>query len=300
MSCSLTTAASAVSKPASSPSTASATCGFGSASASGQDATVDRLCSPWSASTWLMRSRAPSLHSAMTTRLPAACSDCTCLVTASNTPAAFSVRSAAKLWPARAPTSIDGAALLRHRERRQPRQRRGLQPLGPFGFGQIEPVRRQRLVGRAAVARERLLARLVVVLDLRQPLARGVLGQRLQDHRRARHVVEQRVEPVVEQRQPVLHAGMAAALAHRLVQQVLGIGGAERRDIAGAEFADRVGGELELGDRHEIERAHLHHGALGLRIEAADASPACRRRNRAAPAGPCRAANRSRMPPRTA
>ena len=38
MSCSLMTAASAVSKPASRPSTASATCGFGSASASGQDA----------------------------------------------------------------------------------------------------------------------------------------------------------------------------------------------------------------------------------------------------------------------
>ena len=63
---------------------------------------------------------------------------------------------------------------------------------------------------------------------------------------------------------------MAAALAHGLVQHVVGLGRAERRDIAGAEFADRVGGELEFGDRHEIERAHLHHGALRLGIEAAD------------------------------
>ena len=38
MSCSLMTAASAVSKPLSRPSTASATCGFGSFSASGHDA----------------------------------------------------------------------------------------------------------------------------------------------------------------------------------------------------------------------------------------------------------------------
>ena len=35
-----------------------------------------RLGSPCSASTWLMRSREPSLHSAITARLPAACSAC--------------------------------------------------------------------------------------------------------------------------------------------------------------------------------------------------------------------------------
>ena len=193
-----------------------------------------------------------------------------------------------------------GAGLVRHRKRRQPRQRRGLQPLGPFALRQIEPVRRQRLVGRPAFVGERVLARLVIVVDLRQPLARRVLGQIFEDHRRAGHVVEQRIEPVVEQRQPVLHAGMAAAFADRLVQQIVGVGRAEGRDIAGAEFADRVGGELEFGDRHEVERAHLHHGALRLRIEAADRLDARRRRNRAAPADPCRAANRSRMPPRTA
>jgi hypothetical protein len=83
----------------------------------------------------------------------------------------------------------------------------------------------------------------------------------------ARHVVEQGVEAGVEQRQPVLHAGEAAAFAHRLVEHVVRARRAELLDVALAEAADRVGGELELGDRHEIEPAQLVGGALGLGIE---------------------------------
>ena len=180
-----------------------------------------RLSSPWSASTCFMRSREPSLHSAITTRLSSARSACTCLTTASNTLAFCSVRSAAKLRPVRAPMSMIDPPSVRHRKRREPRHRHGAQPLAPFVFGEIQPVRRQRRVGRAHVLRERLLAGLVIVGDLREPLARRLLVERLQDHRRAGHVVEQRVELVVEQRQPVLHAGMPAAFAHRLVEQVV-------------------------------------------------------------------------------
>ena len=165
---------------------------------------------------------------------------------------------------------VDHALRLRHRERRQPRQRRSFKPRLPLLLRQIEPVRRQRLVDRAAAVADNFLPRLVVVRDLREPLARRLFVQRLQDHRRAGQIVEQRVHPVVKQRQPMLHAGMAAAFAHRLVQHVVALGGAERRDIAGAEFADRLGGELEFRHRHEIEPAHVHHGALRLRIEAAD------------------------------
>ncbi len=55
-----------------------------------------------------MRSRAPSLHSAMTTRLRAACSAMACCVTASNTLRPGSLRSAAKLRPALVPVSITG------------------------------------------------------------------------------------------------------------------------------------------------------------------------------------------------
>ncbi len=52
-----------------------------------------------------MRSRAPSLQSATTTRLRADCSAYTCLVTASNTLRPASARSAAKLWPCLVPAS---------------------------------------------------------------------------------------------------------------------------------------------------------------------------------------------------
>ena len=73
----------------------------------------------------------------------------------------------------------------------------------------------------------------------------------------------------MEQRQPVLHAGMAAAFADRLVERVVG-GGAERLHIAGAEAADGLAGELKFRDRHQIERAQRIHRALRLGIEGAD------------------------------
>ena len=116
----------------------------------------------------------------------------------------------------------------------------------------------------------RLSAGFVIVGDLFETLMRGVFSQRLDHQRRARDIVEQRFKPVVKQRQPMLHAGIAAALAHRFVQHVVARRRAERRDIAGTEFADGVGGQLEFGDRHEIERAHVVLRALGLRIEHTD------------------------------
>ncbi len=63
---------------------------------------------------------------------------------------------------------------------------------------------------------------------------------------------------------------MAAAFAHRVIDEIIGRGCAERRDIALAEALDSLGRELELGDGHEVERAQLVGGALAFRIEAAD------------------------------
>ena len=127
------------------------------------------------------------------------------------------------------------------------------------------------MIGRPGTALgERLLAGFVIVLDLVEPLARGIIRQRLEQHGRTRHVVEDRVEAGVEQRQPMLHADMAPALAHRLVELVVRRRRPERLDIAEAEAPDRLGGELQLGDRDQIEGAQLIGGALGLGIEAAD------------------------------
>ena len=167
---------------------------------------------------------------------------------------------------------IDHAgAAVGHGKRRQPRQRRLIQPLAPFVFGQIEPVRRQRLVDRAAAGMlHRLAPRVVIVRDLLEALARGVLALRLDRDRRAVEIVEQRVHPVLEQRQPVLHAGMAAAFADGFVQQIVALRRAEGGDIAHPEAADGFGDQLKFRNRHQIERAHVQQRALGLGIEAAD------------------------------
>ena len=167
---------------------------------------------------------------------------------------------------------IDGVgALLRGGEGRKPRQRRALEPGAPFVFSEVEPVRRQRLIGRAAAHLiHRVLARLVIVGNLREPLMGGFFGQRLDGERRAFEIIERRLHLFVEELQPMLDAARAAALANRLVERVVGRGRAEGGDIAGAEQADGVGGELEFRHRHEIERAQLSRRALGFRVEGTD------------------------------
>ena len=79
-----------------------------------------------------MRSREPSLHSAMTTRLPAACSPSTWrlhrLEDVGVGLAALGDEIASGM---RADIDRVGAALGRG-ERRQPRQRRALKPVAPF------------------------------------------------------------------------------------------------------------------------------------------------------------------------
>ena len=166
----------------------------------------------------------------------------------------------------------DGAvAAFRHGERRHTGERHGPEPLRPFGFAEIEPVRRQRLVRRAhGLGVERVAPRLIIIGDLREPLLGRVLDQRIEHDGRTRRIIEQSIELLVEQREPMLHAGIAAALAHRFVQNVVRRGGAEFFRIALAEAADGFRRELELAHGHELERAQLPRTALGLRIEAAD------------------------------
>ena len=83
---------------------------------------------------------------------------------------------------------------------RQTRQRHTIYPFAPLRFLQIELVGRQRLVRRAGPSLgERLLARVTIILDLSQPFARRIFHQRLQCDRRPGHVVEQRLELLVEE-----------------------------------------------------------------------------------------------------
>ena len=99
---------------------------------------------------------------------------------------------------------------------------------------------------------------------------RGLAGKRFEHDGRAGQIIEQRVELGVEQRQPVFHAGIAAAFAHGLIKLIVRSRGAEGLHVAEAKPADRLAGELELGDRHQIECAQLVGRALRLRIEGAD------------------------------
>jgi len=207
--------------------------------------------------------------------LPADCSPSTWAFTASNTLASGWAPLRREIAPLPGAGVDDRCRAFRRRERREAREPGAVEALAPFGLGKIEPVRRQRLVRRPGAPRGApgamfLGARLIVIGDLGEALFRGVFGERLDHHRCAREIIEQGVEVVMEQRQPVFHAGIAAAFAHRCIEQIVSMGCTEGLHIAGAEAADGLGGELEFGDRHEIERVELVLAALGLRIEGAD------------------------------
>ena len=160
---------------------------------------------------------------------------------------------------------------LGHRERSQPRQRAFAQPLGPFVLGEIEPVGRQRLVDSAAAGMLKGLApRFVIVRYLLETLARGVLALRLDRNGGAVEIIEQRIHALLEQREPVLHPGMAAALADGFIKLIAALRRAEGGDIAHPEAADGLRGQLEFRDRNQVERTHVEQCALGFRIESAN------------------------------
>ena len=71
----------------------------------------------------------------------------------------------------------------------------------------------------------------------------------------------------MEQRQPVLHAGVAAALADRLVENILAPRRAEAADVVAAETGDRLLRQHHLAHRHQIQLLHRRGGALALRIK---------------------------------
>ena len=80
-------------------------------------------------------------------------------------------------------------------------------------------------------------------------LAERLARQMVEHDRRAGQIVEERVEPLVEERQPVLHAGKAAALADGGIERVVARRRAEGRDVAAAEAADRLGRQRHLAHR---------------------------------------------------
>ena len=138
-----------------------------------------------------------------------------CLTAASKTLALGSARSSAKLCPVREPAwnTLRGAGVGRGEGREL--DRRAVRQRGDDVVGrQIEQIRRRRLVGHGVLERAAglLPARLVVVEDQRVALVDRLARQMVENDRRARQIVEHRVQPLVVERQPVLHAGEAPAL----------------------------------------------------------------------------------------
>lgn len=118
------------------------------------------------------------------------------------------------------------------------RREHSLEP-GPV---EIEQIRRQRPVRGLAVA-WRTAPRFVMIGDHLEPRLKYLVGLVVERNRGQREIIEQCLEMIVEQRQPVLHARMAPSFGDRLVKRV----GAGR--VAEA-FAP---GAAEVRDRRAVE-----------------------------------------------
>ena len=131
----------------------------------------------------------------------------------------------------------------------------------------IEAVRRQGPVVGLAL---RLPARLEGVGDHRQALVARLGGEMIDaDQGPGRQIVKQGFQALIEQRQPVLHAGAPAALAHRGVERVFSWS-PESGKIAAPEPGDGGGIQQSLAHGRQIRCLELAHRPLRFTVEGAD------------------------------
>ncbi len=112
-------------------------------------------------------------------------------------------------------------------------------------------------------------AGVVIIRDQGDTRFLGFFGLMGEEDQRARHIIEQRVEMIVEQRQPMFHALMLAARAHRFIKRIV-IRGPERRHIAAAEAADGFGIERGFAGGQQFDFGNGARRQLGFGIEATD------------------------------
>src|SRR5581483_8792206 len=113
-------------------------------------------------------------------------------------------------------------------------------------------------------------AGLVEFLDLLESCRCRFARLMVECDNRLRQIIEQRLQPLVEQRQPVLETGIALPGADRLVKRIVLANRAEQLAIARAEARDRRLIERRLADRLEREAVDARGADLRHRIEAAD------------------------------
>jgi hypothetical protein len=143
----------------------------------------------------------------------------------------------------------------------------------PGQFRQIEPLGRHRPVGRRFVlemAGAILTAMVVVVADGLQAGVAGVAYTVIKHHDGVAEIGGNRLQPVVEQRQPVLQAGDAIAGTRRLIDRIVALRGAEQVPPAAAEAGDGILVQQNLAGRRQQRAVALAAGTLGQRIEGAD------------------------------
>ncbi len=149
-----------------------------------------------------------------------------------------------------AAAGIDTGLAFRRLEWRQVADQMPCQRRLPFAIVQIERADLQRLVGncldpRIRILAAKLVAGVVAFADQFQPRRLGFLDLMAEHHQQARQIIEQRVEAVIEQWQPMLHALRLAAGADAFVQRIIPRW-PEGRDIAGAKPADGIGAQAAL------------------------------------------------------
>jgi len=146
---------------------------------------------------------------------------------------------------------------------------------GKLGRPEIETFGRHGLVGcplgqMPLARRSRVQPSLVIVAHQLGALLGRLAHRMVGDDQESVEIVEYGVEVIMEERQPVLHAGIAAALGYRRIQGVVAGRRAEEREIVLAEAADRLRRQRDFAHRIEIERAGLTNRALAGRVEGAD------------------------------
>jgi len=143
----------------------------------------------------------------------------------------------------------------------------------PFGVVKIELLRLDRPVERGGTAMRRTEAppRAIEIGDRLESVGAGLLGLMIERQRRAGQVIEQRFQGLIIERQPVLHAGIAAAGADRFVERVVAAARSELLAIARSEAMDRCVVEQYLADRSQVQFVNRARRALRQRIKAAQA-----------------------------
>ena len=267
-------------KPRSRPSITRATLPARTLPAFGQSSAAS-AAKPCSASRWPMRSREPRVQAATAMRRPSAVQRSAWARNWSNTLAPgprarlgeYRPRTAAAIHAGR-PLRPGKRPEAEHRAERKasPPSRHGRDRAGPAAADDTAP--RPRAAAPAGV---------VVVGDHLQPGGQHILGLMVQAEGGAGEIIQQRFHALVEQRHPVLHAGMAPPLGDREIDRVRGRALAEHLAPAGAEAGDRGLVEEHLRHRPQRPAASAARRCAGWPGRRRGCSRWCRRTGPAAP-----------------